>query len=241
MTAVAQIIRKKAISTRVHRQVWRDPDAALGRSPRSADHQRAERSARHCDHADPAIEVESPTDSEHAACARSARVLPHARTGAQPAAGASRRSRGELARSSERLGHPRALPSGTFTQGWPRNALGCCTWVARPAGSLSSARLRKAKKPPLSRGSSSGRDRRRSGDLPLFRRSLCQLSYPTVSPLARRAVPTGFEPATSGLTGQRALQTAPRDLHPAHAGAMRLAESPGIGANRSGRCTPCHC
>src|SRR5690606_4588120 len=25
-----------------------------------------------------------------------------------------------------------------------------------------------------------GRDRRRSGDLPLFRRSLCQLSYPTV-------------------------------------------------------------
>ena len=49
-----------------------------------------------------------------------------------------------------------------------------------------------------------GRDRRRSGDLTLFRRALCQLSYPT-------AVPTGFEPATSALTGRRALQTAPRD------------------------------
>ena len=75
--------------------------------------------------------------------------------------------------------------------------------------------------PGLSDG---GRDRRRSGDLPLFRRSLCQLSYPTracPSPGARGrsvAVPTGFEPATSGLTGRRALQTAPRDqtlnLHP---------------------------
>ena len=62
------------------------------------------------------------------------------------------------------------------------------------------------------RGSSGGRDRRRSGDLALFRRALCQLSYPTAT--ARRlgvAVPTGFEPATSGLTGRRALQTAPRD------------------------------
>ena len=53
-----------------------------------------------------------------------------------------------------------------------------------------------------------GRDRRRSGDLPLFRRTLCQLSYPTEMVVA---VPTGFEPATSGLTGRRALQTAPRD------------------------------
>ena len=49
-----------------------------------------------------------------------------------------------------------------------------------------------------------GRDRRRSGDLPLFRRTLCQLSYPT-------AVSTGFEPATSGLTGRRTLQTVLRD------------------------------
>src|SRR5690606_37069535 len=61
-----------------------------------------------------------------------------------------------------------------------------------------------------------GRDRRRSGDLPLFRRTLCQLSYPTKRSApgggGAVAVPTGFEPAASGLTGRRALQTAPRDL-----------------------------
>ncbi len=82
-----------------------------------------------------------------------------------------------------------------------------------------------------------GRDRHRSGDLTLFRRALCQLSYPTVLRLLNRrgewcrrylireigdsgrhprsrpkaAVLTGFEPATSGLTGRRALQTAPQD------------------------------
>src|SRR5436190_22771354 len=50
-----------------------------------------------------------------------------------------------------------------------------------------------------------GRDRRRSGDLPLFRRTLCRLSYSTVWACAR-AVPTGLEPATSGLTGRRELQ-----------------------------------
>ncbi len=55
-------------------------------------------------------------------------------------------------------------------------------------------------------GTPRGRDRRRSGDLALFRRALCQLSYPTV------AVLTGFEPAASGLTGRRALQAAPQDL-----------------------------
>ena len=67
-----------------------------------------------------------------------------------------------------------------------------------------------------------GRDRRRSGDLALFRRALCQLSYPTVraSPCSadepwrrvRLADLTGFEPATSGLTGRRALRAAPQVL-----------------------------
>jgi integrase len=48
-----------------------------------------------------------------------------------------------------------------------------------------------------------GRARDRSADLALFRRALYRLSYPT-------ADLTGFEPATSGLTGRRALQTAPQ-------------------------------
>ncbi len=69
-------------------------------------------------------------------------------------------------------------------------------------------------------GACGGRDRRRSGDLPLFRRTLCQLSYSTECDMERvahhirneaakwqpRAVPTGLEPATSGLTGRRELQ-----------------------------------
>src|SRR5262249_40261571 len=49
-----------------------------------------------------------------------------------------------------------------------------------------------------------GRRRHRSVDPALFRRVLYRLSYPT-------AVLTGFEPAASGLTGRRALQTAPQD------------------------------
>ncbi len=59
-----------------------------------------------------------------------------------------------------------------------------------------------------------GRDRRRSGDLTLFRRALCQLSYPTEIWAPRHrglADLTGFEPATSALTGRRALQAAPQD------------------------------
>src|SRR3954467_6084772 len=74
-----------------------------------------------------------------------------------------------------------------------------------------------------------GRDRRRSGDLPLFRRTLCRLSYPTVAtaPGRHHAVPTGFEPATSGLTGRRALQTAPRDLTPCVGELGRVEAGPG--------------
>ncbi|MEY5039475.1 MAG: hypothetical protein RLZZ48_244, partial [Actinomycetota bacterium] len=41
---------------------------------------------------------------------------------------------------------------------------------------------------------SGGRDRRRSGDPALFRRVLCQLSYPTMSSAnTDSAVPTGLE------------------------------------------------
>src|SRR5205807_7328347 len=56
--------------------------------------------------------------------------------------------------------------------------------------------------------------RHRSVDLALFRRALYQLSYPTLAfemSTGCGAVLTGFEPATSGLTGRRALQTAPQD------------------------------
>src|SRR3954470_21385427 len=81
--------------------------------------------------------------------------------------------------------------------------------------------------PRAARLLSGGRNRRRSGDLPLFRRSLCQLSYPTEILVA---VPTGFEPATSGLTGRRALQTAPRDQHPSR-GWSNLAPPPGGRSN----------
>ena len=62
----------------------------------------------------------------------------------------------------------------------------------------------------LTGDSISGRDRRRSGDLTLFRRALYQLSYPTSPRRTEVADLTGFEPATSGLTGRRALQTAPQ-------------------------------
>ena len=59
-----------------------------------------------------------------------------------------------------------------------------------------------------------GRDRRRSGDLTLFRRALYQLSYSTKPPhpYGCRADLTGFEPATSALTGRRALRAAPQVL-----------------------------
>ena len=78
-----------------------------------------------------------------------------------------------------------------------------------------------SKKGPVSGAFLRGRDRRRSGDLALFRRALCQLSYPTSlcrSRVLRTTIAlehhpadlTGFEPATSGLTGRRALQAAPQ-------------------------------
>lgn len=66
------------------------------------------------------------------------------------------------------------------------------------------------------RASCSGSDRRRSGDLSIFSRTLYQLSYravelpPTTMPATRtgisRATPTGLEPATSAVTGRRANQ-----------------------------------
>jgi hypothetical protein len=89
---------------------------------------------------------------------------------------------------------------------------------------------RRQNRPPVEMASelgvSGGRDRRRSGDLTLFRRALYQLSYPTGQPGPARpgglnlaADLTGFEPATSALTGRRALRAAPQvrggDCHPA--------------------------
>ena len=66
---------------------------------------------------------------------------------------------------------------------------------------------------------SGGSDRRRSGDLTIFSRTLYQLSYrarhtldmpqprlPTSENYAVGATPTGLEPATSGVTGRRANQ-----------------------------------
>ena len=60
-------------------------------------------------------------------------------------------------------------------------------------------------------------------DLPLFRRTLCQLSYPTGGAAAGEgdnAVLTGFEPAASTLTGWRSLQTDLQDR--AHDGRANL-------------------
>ncbi len=50
-----------------------------------------------------------------------------------------------------------------------------CLHRSGGAGSLAPSR-----RTPSDLGSCGGRDRRRSGDLALFRRALCQLSYPTV-------------------------------------------------------------
>ena len=61
-----------------------------------------------------------------------------------------------------------------------------------------------------------GQGRGRTADLPLFRRTLIPTELPDLA-LApapgARAVLTGFEPATSTLTGWRALQAALQDHH----------------------------
>jgi hypothetical protein len=60
-----------------------------------------------------------------------------------------------------------------------RSALGPDDGGPRPHGGLTA-------------GSSGGRDRRRSGDLALFRRALCQLSYPTSAARRRHGGPDGI-------------------------------------------------
>lgn len=60
-----------------------------------------------------------------------------------------------------------------------------------------------------------GSDRRRSGDLSIFSRTLYQLSYRAVSENRCPATLTGLEPATSAVTGRRANQLRYRALHAA--------------------------
>src|ERR1700712_5996895 len=74
-------------------------------------------------------------------------------------------------------------------------------------------------------GENCGQGRGRTADLPLFRRALVPTELPGRADRPRRtaskvlpAVLTGFEPATSALTGRRALRAAPQDLAPAGAG-----------------------
>src|SRR4051812_9760565 len=60
---------------------------------------------------------------------------------------------------------------------------------------------------------SGGQGRGRTADLPIFSRTLVPTELPgrDAGSRAGRAVLTGFEPATSTLTGWRALQAAPQD------------------------------
>ena len=70
----------------------------------------------------------------------------------------------------------------------------------------------KREKPP--KGLLCGQRRRRSVDLRFFRAALYRLSYLTMHLHTQKcgevAGTTGFEPATSGLTGRRELQASPR-------------------------------
>ena len=75
----------------------------------------------------------------------------------------------------------------------------------------SCAQLHKNPRSPRGLRGSGGSDRRRSGDLSIFSRTLYQLSYrarqtKARSPEHRPATPTGLEPATSAVTGRRANQ-----------------------------------
>lgn len=58
-----------------------------------------------------------------------------------------------------------------------------------------------------------GQGQGRTADLPLFRRTLVPTELPDLRRLPPYAVLTGLEPATSTLTGWRALQTALQDLY----------------------------
>ena len=78
------------------------------------------------------------------------------------------------------------------------------------SGSVPSLKLARRTPPRRSEGSLCGQGRRRSVDLWFFRPALYRLSYLTIQSRSLRkrlAGTTGFEPATSGLTGRRTLQT----------------------------------
>ena len=72
----------------------------------------------------------------------------------------------------------------------------------------SCAQLHKNPRSPRGLRGSGGSDRRRSGDLSIFSRTLYQLSYRarTGTITVWSATPTGLEPATSAVTGRRANQ-----------------------------------
>ena len=72
----------------------------------------------------------------------------------------------------------------------------------------SCAQLHKNPRSPRGLRGSGGSDRRRSGDLSIFSRTLYQLSYRarTGTVTVWSATPTGLEPATSAVTGRRANQ-----------------------------------